>query len=211
MEKYKAEFGSWYQHFKTTLESDNFRKLGNEIHKLRQETKVFPERKDIFRCFRETNYKETNIIIWNDKPYASELSDGLALSSKNDAITPIELSNFLTEIENQIYDGLKLNYTNDLSYLSKQSVLLYNSNLTTSKIRNHTLEWEWFNYQFVNIVNNIDWPIHVISVGEISKSYTNLLNCSVQQIDDFKNAKNCFVNANQFLKENYGPLIEIIW
>lgn len=214
MEKYKATFGSWYDKFIPIIASSEFEKLGNTIAKLRKVQDVYPERADIFRCFRETNLTETSIIIWHDEPYANKYSDGLAFSAKNSINTPFILSRFQSEIENQIYGGLNLELDNDLAYLAKQGVLLFNSNLTISA-NSHDEHWKWFNYEFVDLINNLDWPIHVISIGEVAKQYTQLLTCSVHQIESpilpVWDADNCFIKANNFLRTNYGPLTTIKW
>jgi uracil DNA glycosylase len=214
MEKYKATFGSWYERFIPIIASSEFERLANIIAKLRKFQPVYPERADVFKCFRETDLEKTSIIIWNDEPYANKVSDGLAFSAKDALNTPYILSRFQGEIENQIYGGLNLDLDNDLSYLAKQGVLLYNSNLTVSTT-SHDDHWKWFNYEFVDLVNNLDWPVHVISIGELSKQYTQFLTCSVHQIDHpvmpYWDADNCFIKANNFLRTNYGPLTTIKW
>jgi len=214
IEAYKDTFGTWYEKFVPILMDPEFEKLGNTIAKLRKVTKVYPDRKDVFRCFKETNLKNLSVIIWSEQPYYDKISDGLAFSSNEPMIEPVELSKFKKAIEDQLYFGLNLNAENDLSYLSKQGVLLYNSNLTVSSIH-HVQMWKWFNNEFVDLINNLDWPIHIISMGDLAHSYTNHLVHSVHQIEHPSepnwDSENCFNVANEFLKKNYGPLTTIKW
>lgn len=214
MEAYKNLFGSWYEKFIPIFTDPEFAKLGNTIAKLRLVSKVYPDKKDVFRCFRETELKKLSVIIWSEQPYCTQYSDGLAFSTNDVLIEPKELYKFRRAIENQIYQGLNLAIEEDLSYLSKQGVLLYNSNLTTSAV-SHTQYWEWFNNEFVDLINNLDWPIHVISMGDLAKKYTDHLTCSVQQIqhpsESNWDSKDCFLIANQFLHKHYGPLTTIKW
>ena len=216
MEIYKTLFNTWNEKFSSITSSTMFAELGSTLAKLRKIQKVYPERQNVFRCFKETDINKTVVIVWSDEPYASNISDGLAFSA-NSSITPYILSKIHSEIENQIYDGLKLNYDNDLSYLSTQGVLLYNSNLTVSEFHHDEL-WKQFNYEFVNLLNTLEWPIYIISMGDLAKEYTQLIKndyISVQQIRHPSasswNADDCFAECNKFLKKHYGPLIEIIW
>jgi uracil-DNA glycosylase len=216
MEIYKPVFGTWYNKMLPIISSNHFQELGKSLANLRKTEKVYPERQNVFRCFKETNIEKTIVIIWSDEPYASNVSDGLAFSADS-PITPYILNKIHLEIENQIYDGLKLNYENDLSYLSLQGVLLYNSNLTVSKF-NHDELWKQFNYEFVDLLNSLDWPIYIISMGDLAKQYTQLIKndyITVQEInhpsESYWEANNCFVECNKFLNKHYGPLIEIIW
>ena len=107
--------------------------------------------------------------------------------------------------------------SNDLSYLSTQGVLLYNSNLTVSSFSHDEL-WKQFNYEFVDLLNSLDWPIYIISMGDLAKQYTQLIKndyITIQEInhpsESHWDANNCFVECNKFLKKHYGPLTEIIW
>ena len=214
MEKYRQIFGTWYEKFIPVITSSEFEKLGNTIAKLRKIQDVYPARENVFKCFQQTDINKTVVIVWYDEPYKSKIADGLALSAKDTLNTPLILSKFQSEIENQLYGGLNLSFDNDLSYLSEQGVLLLNSKLTTST-NSHTDYWSWFCNEFVDIVNNLEWPIHVISIGDLAKQYTQFLNCSVHQIDDIIhplwNAEDCFIKANNFLRTNYGPLTTIKW
>ena len=216
IEIYKTMLGTWYNKLIPVISDSNFDKLGNSIAKLRKIETVYPNTKNVFKCFRETNADNFTIVIWGEEPYSTkDTADGLCLSTSA-SVTPLPLLKFLNGIEQDCYGGLNLNFSNDLTYLAKQGVLLYNSNLTVGagKKLNHQEYWEWFSNEMVDVLNNIDYPIHVISLGEVAKKYTDKLTCSVHQIDypqDNWNHDNCFQKANEFLFSHYGSLNTILW
>ena len=90
MEIYKSVFGTWYNKMLPIISSNHFQELGKSLANLRKTEKVYPERQNVFRCFRETNINQTIVIIWSDEPYASNVSDGLAFSA-NSPISPYVL------------------------------------------------------------------------------------------------------------------------
>lgn len=223
MEKYKGVFGSWYERFIPIITSSEFDKLGETIAKLRKIETVCPSRENVFRCFRETEVEKTCIVIWGMDPYPTEgVADGLAFSTSDDIATPKSLVKIHKAIEDDCYHGLKVEASNDLTYLAKQGVLLYNSSLTVAKGRpgSHQEHWEWFSNEFVDLLNNIDWPIHIIAMGAISAKFAKNINHSVHTIEHpaaavyrggIWNHDECFKKANEFLYKNYGPLTTIKW
>ena len=89
--------------------------------------------------------------------------------------------------------------------------------MTVSEFHHDEL-WKKFNYEFVNLLNSLEWPIYIISMGNLANEYTQLIKndyITVQQISHPSasswNADDCFIKCNEFLKKHYGPLIEIIW
>lgn len=210
MEKYRTVFESWYSKFIPIISSAEFQELGAKVNNLRKLTKIYPAKQDVFRCFRETPLDKLSIIIWNDSPLLDERNDGLAFSTNTTSINETTRK-FLDAIEQDIYEGLNLNFEPDLSYLANQGVLLFNNALTVPNVQ----DWDWFNNEMTDLINNLDWPIHVISIGEASQRYTKNLDCSVHNVESAQftkwNHDACFRKANEFLFKHYGPLTTIKW
>lgn len=210
MERFRATFGSWYEKFIPIISSSEFQKLGATVNTLRKVTKVYPKQSDVFRCFRETPIDKFSILIWNDSPYEGPHNDGLAFST-NQTVTPFILDRFQRAIEQDCYEGLNLNFSTDLTELANQGVLLFNTALTVPNYK----DWEWFNYEFVDLLNNLDLPIHTISIGESSHKFTDLLQSSIHKVESISISKwnhdNCFKEANKFINKNYGITQKIIW
>lgn len=125
--------------------------LINKINKERKNTTIYPEDKDVFKCFKLTSFDNVKVVIIGQDPYFNGNADGLAFSCKN------SLSPSLKQIYNAIEMDINKNFsmkaltnekaTKNLEYLAKQGVLLYNPSLTVEKEKpnSHKELWKTFN------------------------------------------------------------------
>lgn len=125
---------------------------------LKQQTKngakIAPISQNVYRAFKETEFDNLKAVIVCQDPYFKFTSDGNPIASGiamdcsiTQKIQPT-LKQFYGGIEKELFNGLNLNYIDsyDLSYLSKQGVLLLNTALTVEKDKpnSHVKLWEDF-------------------------------------------------------------------
>jgi len=126
-----------------------FAKTGFTIKSDRRSFTVYPEKaKDIFNIFRNLDPSDIKVVIVGQDPYHDGSYDGRAFSNATDTlkISP-SLKNILKEIEDDIYNGLHLDYDPCLERLEKQGVFLMNKVLTVraGKPGSHKgIGWEEF-------------------------------------------------------------------
>ena len=180
-DKFKHLFHkSWHIKIKPFIES----KECDEIYKfLKTESKengksISPLSFNVYRAFMETSLDNLKVVIIGERPYItnfeeSPLADGLLLGcTVIDKVLP-PLDKFYRGIEEELFDGLNLSYiqTPDVSYLSKQGVLMLNGSLTCEigSESSHKDVWEPFiKFLFKNVFNTMD--ICVLLLGE-AKDY----------------------------------------
>lgn len=142
-DKFKGFFHeSWHDKVKRFIESEEC----NEIYRfLKMESgkgkKIAPISSLTYRAFKETPLKDVKVVLLGYCPYhtfvdGSPIADGLMFSCSVTGTQQPSLELFLNGIEDDLYDGLSLNWykgTTDLTYLAEQGVLLLNSALTVEK------------------------------------------------------------------------------
>lgn len=219
---------SWHKQIKPFIESEECDKIYAFLKKESKENnkQISPLSFNVYRCFLETNLNDLKVVMISEKPYTasfeeSPLSDGLLLGcTVIDKVLP-PLNKFYEGIETELFDGLNLNYikTPDVSYLSKQGVLMLNGSLTCEigSDSSHKNVWNPFiKYLFENIFNHLG--ICVIFMGEAKEYdkyaknlhcfYTdNPITCAKQKLT--WNSNNVFRKVEHILKQTNN--FEIDW
>lgn len=169
-EKFAPVFGSWADKIKPFFDQGGF----DPIYKfLREEVskgkKVAPASINTYRCFTETPLEELKVVIVCQDPYAKFVNDqpiasGVAMDCSITARVQPTLQQFYDGIEVELFNGLNLNYINDhdLSYLSKQGVLLLNTAFTVEKDKpnSHMMVWKDFiKFIFTEVLSTTGVPI----------------------------------------------------
>jgi len=215
---------TWKEPVSKYLTEEEFLKTGLSIAQRRKVETVYPPKDMIFRCFRETPYFNTKGVILGMDPYNKEgVADGLCFSTNENNPTPASLVKIHKAIENECYEGFKLEQTNDLSYLSEQGILMLNSSLTVARNTSgsHEEYWRTFTTAVMNAINDISYPIFVLALGSKAKEYSKIVTnhkvftvehpaAACYQAREWDNEK-CFRKINEFLWTNYGPLNLIKW
>lgn len=209
----KGWLGKMRFFLKSTDFEDLILSLVNEVEEQRRFT---PPLRDIFNCFEQTPYDQTNVIFILPEPWTNPLlNDGLALSTCNIKDTAPYYT-FIAEIEKQlgccgVVDG-------NLIKIARQGVLLLNQSLTAQIQQQgmHKEIWaDFFNY-FMDVMNRkedliwvffgrndhfncIDNPSHVKMIVPL------LPESKIQKWD----SNNLFIRLNEELKNKQKT--EIIW
>lgn len=147
----------WYVAFEKLLKSEYWNSLMTKISMERRLFTVYPERGSdlIFKAFRTTPLSQTKVVILGQDPYHDGSYDGFAFSNKGKTsnLSP-SLRNIFIEVENDLYNGLKLDQDPDLERWAKQGVLLINTAHTVrqSDAGSHLEEWKPFTKKVIEIL-----------------------------------------------------------
>jgi len=152
--KFEPLFGTWADRIKPFFDEGGFDPIYMFLRGQSQDGRqIAPASMNTYRAFRETDYRELKCVIICQDPYAkfvggAPVASGVAMDCSATARLQPTLSKFYGGIEKELYNGLNLNYVDidDLSYLSKQGVMLLNTALTVEKDRSgsHMAIWHPF-------------------------------------------------------------------
>jgi len=144
----------WDKILKNEISKDYFIKL---IHLLDIEYKkyqCFPQKNEIFNAFKYCEFSQIKVVIIGQDPFhKTGQANGLAFSVNKNCNLPPSLKNIFKEINSDT--GVFRN-NGDLSYLSKQGVLLLNTSLTVRENHpgSHTgLDWNIFTDKIINEIS----------------------------------------------------------
>lgn len=226
----KSEFEiEWFDKLKPFIETDKFDNIFRVI-KADSDSgiKIFPKYTDLFRAFKETSYRDLRVVIIGQDPYPQAgVADGLAFSCGLTNQCQPSLVEIHREIEKTVYGGINMTdnvFNPDLSYLSKQGVLLLNSALTVreNNPNSHTLIWKPFMDNLITVLNTYNTGLIFILMGSTAKnSFGNKINKSIHDIlvcehpaactyrgDGSRwNSNNVFVDTNNILQKRNNIII----
>ncbi len=116
---------------------------------------IYPNEKDIFKCFSFFKPSETLVVFVGQDPYHQKnIADGLCFSTSDTNKTPSSLQNIFKELYNDLGINRK---NNDLSNWARQGVLLLNSVLSVREneaLSHHHLNWEIFTNSIIEYLSS---------------------------------------------------------
>ena len=154
-DKFKEHFHeSWHPKMQKWVESKECDGIYEFLKKEgRRGIKISPSSFNTYRAFLETPLDEVKVLLLGFCPYHTfingPVADGLMFSCSITNKQQPSLQKFLSGIENDVYNGLNLNYNKnmtDLTPLAHEGVLLLNSALTVAmgKAGSHQEIWAPF-------------------------------------------------------------------
>jgi uracil-DNA glycosylase len=146
----------------------NLIKFLNEENKTKT---IFPNKTNLFRALKLTDYNDVNVVILGQDPYFNVgEANGLCFSVNNDVRTPPSLKNIFKELKTDLNIDRK---DSDLSDWSKQGILLLNTVLTVEKgkaFSHRNKGWETFTDKIIEKLNEKEDPIVFILWGSPARS-----------------------------------------
>ena len=140
---------SWKELLKDELESQNFKKIEQNLSKILPTTEIYPPLNLIFNALNLTPFGDLKVVILGQDPYhRSGEAMGLAFSVPKGVKIPPSLKNIFKEIEAN-FGSCAINDTGsgDLTPWAKQGVLLLNSTLSVSEgAPNSHAKFGWANF-----------------------------------------------------------------
>ena len=133
---------------------------------------IFPPKKEVFKAFRYTPYKDVKVVILGQDPYHGEgEAEGLCFSVKSGIRKPPSLNNIFKELESDM--GCTIPVDGSLVPWAKQGVLLLNAVLTVIKDQaasHKNIGWETFTDEVIKKINEKDEPVVFILWGGFARS-----------------------------------------
>ncbi len=214
----------WNDLFNEIKEKEYSKKLNTFLDEEYKNKVIYPPREKMFNAFKLTPLDTVKVVILGQDPY-HEVGQamGLAFSVPKGIEIPPSLENIYREIELEY--KTKMNHSNgDLTYLTRQGVLLINPILTVEEhkpLSHKCHEYELFFNDVLTTLNNIDRPVVFMLWGNNARQFKSLLTnpkhlvlesvhpspLSANRGGWFNN--NHFIEANSFLKKN--NITEINW
>ena len=204
----------WQDFLKNEITQDYYKKLMAFVRKEYQNTICHPDFDNIWNAFKLTPLEEVKVVILGQDPYHNyNQAHGLSFSVLCKDLPP-SLKNIYKEMEDDLH--VKVNQDGDLTYLSKQGVLLLNTILTvrhSSPLSHQNKGWEILTNRVIQLLNQQDRPIVFVLWGGNAKAKRSMLTnpkhkviCSVHPsplsaYNGFFGSKP-FSKINQFLIEN---------
>ena len=119
---------------------------GSLFEGFKNQRKIYPEAKNIFKAFELTSPNRTKVVILGQDPYHGiNQANGLSFSVSENIKIPPSLKNIFKEINTDL--GIVNNSNGELSSWANQGILLLNSILTVEDSRpgiHSNLGWEAF-------------------------------------------------------------------
>lgn len=216
---------SWHVKIKPFIESEECDRIYAFLkHESMRGKKIAPLSSHVFRCFKETKYDELKVIFMGFSPYPTfmnkvPIADGLLMSCSITDVPQPSLIEFYKTLNKELNTGRTTKRHNDLSYLAKQGVLLFNSSLTCeqNKAGSHCELWKPFTVYLMENVFTTGAPI--IFLGKEAakfKEYIFPFTWSFELSHPAYAARsgvewetdNIFLKINKILKDNNNYKIE---
>ena len=138
---------------------------------------VYPPKKEVFKAFRYTPYKNLKVVILGQDPYHGEgEAEGLSFSVKSGIRKPPSLVNIFKELNDDL--GCKIPESGSLVPWAKQGVLLLNTVLTVVKDQaasHKDIGWETFTDEVIKIINEKEEKVVFILWGNFARSKKKLI------------------------------------
>lgn len=211
-----TKYGDWDSFLIPILSSPEVQHIGKSVARERLTKNIYPAKEQMFNAFIKCPKDKLKVVILGQDPYPQKgVADGLAFSTQEIAC-PTSLAKLKWAIEDDVYEGFKLEHDNDLSYLAKQGVLLLNANLTVEGGRPGSHDWSLFTNQVISKLNDFDYPLVFIFFGQVAQKHAELVNSEFHKVFRVEHPasaayncrqmehKNCFSETNKFLKSNYN-------
>ncbi len=162
----------WDQVLETEFKKDYFYNLLKFVQGEYARKTIYPSKKEVFRAFRYTPYKNVKVVILGQDPYHGEgQAEGLSFSVPSGIKKPPSLVNIFKELEDDL--GCKIPNTGSLVPWARQGVLLLNTVLTVVKDQaasHKDIGWEVFTDEVIKKINEKEEPVVFILWGSYARS-----------------------------------------
>ncbi|AYC28773.1 uracil-DNA glycosylase [Paenisporosarcina cavernae] len=137
---------------------------------------IYPEREDIFACFRRTSFQKTSVVILGQDPYhGAGQAHGLSFSVAGNETLPPSLRNMYKEMREDIGCAPS---TGDLGAWADQGVLLLNTVLTVREGQAHSHAnrgWEVLTDAVITHLSEREDPVVFVLWGNFARKKKRLI------------------------------------
>lgn len=169
---------TWQEIIENEKQKDYYKSLKEEIDKRYETSKVFPEKKNIFKAFSLSRIEDLKVVILGQDPYHGfGQAQGLSFSTPADIKNPPSMMNILKEINDDL--GKKsVCEDGDLTPWAKQGIMLLNTILTVEQglaKSHHNLGWEIFTDNIIKYISDNKENVIFLLWGSPAISKTKLI------------------------------------
>lgn len=230
-QKFEPLFGTWAKKIKPFFDRGGFDPIYEYLKKeSKRGVKIAPLSNLVYRCFQETDIDNTHVILISMCPYhtflnGSPVADGLTFSCSVTGRLQPSLEQVYNGLELELNNGLNLDYykSPDLTYLSRQGILLFNSSLTVAqnKAGSHQEIWEPFTrYMLEDVFAYTGIPI--VFIGKDAAKYKKYVSpithghifeiehpSFAARMNQDWDTKGVFTKINEIVRQNNG--VKLKW
>ena len=168
---------TWNEILAEEKQKEYYQQLQAFVQKRRQEVRVFPEEKNVFKALELTPFESVKVVILGQDPYHGfGQAHGLSFSVQKGTSLPPSLKNIYKELQEDI--GGERPTEGDLSHWAKQGVLLLNTVLTVEEgnANSHKgMGWETLTNRFIESLNELKHPVIFILWGKPAQDKEKLI------------------------------------
>ena len=168
---------TWNEILVEEMQKDYYQELQEFVKKRREEVRVFPEEKNVFRALELTPFESVKVVILGQDPYHGfGQAHGLSFSVQKGIPLPPSLKNIYKELQEDI--GGELPTEGDLSHWAKQGVLLLNTVLTVEEGNANSHKgkgWERLTNRLIESLNELKHPVIFILWGKPAQDKEKLI------------------------------------
>ena len=168
---------TWNEILAEEMQKDYFQELQAFVQKRREEVRVFPEEKNVFKALELTPFESVKVVILGQDPYHGfGQAHGLSFSVQKGIPLPPSLRNIYKELQDDL--GGELPTEGDLSDWAKQGVLLLNTVLTVEEgnANSHKgMGWETLTNRLIESLNELNHPVIFILWGKPAQDKEKLI------------------------------------
>ncbi len=168
---------TWNEILAEEMKKDYYQELQAFVQKRREEVRVFPEEKDVFRALELTPFESVKVVILGQDPYHGfGQAHGLSFSVQKGNPLPPSLRNIYKELQEDL--GGELPTEGDLSHWAKQGILLLNTVLTVEEgnANSHKgMGWERLTNRLIESLNELKHPVIFILWGKPAQDKEKLI------------------------------------
>ena len=168
---------TWNEILEEEMKKDYYQDLQAFVQRRREEVRVFPEEKNVFRALELTPFESVKVVILGQDPYHGfGQAHGLSFSVQKGTPLPPSLRNIYKELQEDL--GGELPTEGDLSHWAKQGVLLLNTVLTVEEGNANSHKgkgWERLTNRLIESLNELKHPVIFILWGKLAQDKEKLI------------------------------------
>lgn len=176
---------TWEEVIDLEKQKDYYKSLKQEIDKRYETTRVFPEKRNIFKAFSLTKLNNLKVVILGQDPYHGYgQAQGLAFSTPSNIKNPPSMQNILQEIAGDLQRP-SVCLDGDLTTWAEQGVLLLNTVLTVEEAKagsHQKLGWEIFTDNIIKYISQNCSDIVFLLWGSPAIKKSNLIDANKHHI-----------------------------
>jgi uracil-DNA glycosylase len=222
---YKSIVGDWFHPLYSLLSSPYMQKLISLLDYNYSTKHIRPNKKNVFKAFRDCKFKDLRIVIIGNEPYHNYNSTGIAYATPDSFMELSPTFNKIEKcIERTVCDNLKLSINTDLNHWTEQGILPIYTSLTVEKgiPGSNRIYWKNFIREVINTINSEKTGIIFLLWGKEASDFKHLINDKIHDVMTYSEPSiavqtgkdwNCphFNKVNQLITERNGSEFVIKW